>query len=337
MKLAHNIANIFFPRESNNHKAKLLHPSFLLFLVLVLITYQFVLYALPKTGAKILGYAAQIDTSHIIELTNQKRNDAGLSPLTYNSQLENAAKTKAQHMLDNDYWAHVAPDGTEPWYFFSNVGYSYRYAGENLARDFSNASSTVDAWMASPSHRDNMLSTKYKEIGVAVVEGDLGGEEATIVVQLFGTQLIDTTPVNPIADASAQNTNISSPTPIPTSVPTVGPTAIPTLIPSPTLIPTVEPTTFFIAQAAPPDSDGMLPTEQSVSDRDTFEVLISPFNSTRNISMALITVLMSVLLIDAFIITRKNIRRLSGRLVAHVAFLGMILAIIIIARAGQIL
>lgn len=331
MKLAHNIAHLLIPRESNKHRAKALHPSGLFYLAVFFLIFQIVLQFLPAAGVNILGYAAQIDTNQIIELTNQKRNDAGLSPLNNNSQLQQAARAKGEHMLANDYWAHVAPDGTEPWYFFGNVGYSYRYAGENLARDFSSASATVDAWMASPSHRDNMLSSKYREIGIAVVEGDLGGEEATIVVQLFGTPLVDTTPQVPIADAEAQ---VTQPTIAPTAIPTPASTVVPTAAATASPQPSPTPTTAFVANTEPGDG---LPINTATADTNTFEVLISPFNSTRNISIVLIGFLMLVMVIDASVITRKQVERLGGRLVAHLAFLGMILAIIIIARAGQIL
>lgn len=330
MKLAHNIAHLLFPRDSNNHKARLLHTPYLFYIVIFLLVFQIALEIIPATGARILGYAAQIDTNQIIELTNQKRNDAGLSPLTKNSQLEQAAKAKGEHMLANDYWAHVAPDGTEPWAFFGNVGYSYKYAGENLARDFSSANATVDAWMASPSHRDNMLSSKYREIGIAVVEGDLAGEEATIVVQLFGTPLVDTTPQVPIAEAQVQ----------PTAVPTFLPTAVPTTLPTSSPAPSATPTTVFIAQQQPPAGPESLEGVtggDAPSDTRLLEVLVSPFNSTRTISAGLIILLMGVLAIDASVIARRQIKRLSGRVVAHLAFLGMILAILLIAKAGQIL
>ncbi len=40
--------------------------------------------------------------------------------------------------------------------------------------------------MASPTHRDNVLSQKYKDIGVAIKTGVLLGKETTLVVQMFG-------------------------------------------------------------------------------------------------------------------------------------------------------
>lgn len=138
----------------------------------------------------VLGYAAsRISPDEIIHLTDLERQNQGLLPLKYNSQLSQAAAQKAADMFAKDYWAHVSPSGTQPWYFITQSNYSYRYAGENLARDFSDPQAVIKAWLASPSHRENLLSDKYQDIGVAVVDGKLGGQETTLVVQMFGTKL----------------------------------------------------------------------------------------------------------------------------------------------------
>lgn len=307
MYLAYTLAHYFFPRHSNNHKAKLLHASTLYFLILSLVIYQVILQALPLTGLKILGYAANIPPDKVIELTNQKRLEAGVGNLVYNPQLTAAARTKGEHMLAQDYWAHVAPDGTQPWKFFTDVGYVYRYAGENLARDFSDPTSTVEAWMASPSHRENLLSAKYKDIGIAVVEGDLGGVETTLVVQLFGSPYIDSTPKVPIASADIQGTLAPTPSPQPTQ--TIQPT------------PTIE-----VSASATSGDISVKP-----------KILISPFSSTKGMSLVTIGMLLIVLVVDGLVVANKKITRIGGRTFAHLAFLGMILAIILIAQAGEIL
>ena len=90
-------------------------------------------------------------------------------------------------MFAKGYWAHVSPIGTEPWYFITKSGYKYQHAGENLARDFSNPKDIVDAWMASPTHKQNLLDARYQDIGIAVMDGYINGVETTIVVQMFGT------------------------------------------------------------------------------------------------------------------------------------------------------
>src|SRR3990170_3016481 len=203
MRLFQKIAHLLIPHESNNHKAKLLHNSSLTLLIIGLLLYQGVLSFFPRFSPDILGYAANIPPDEVIRLTNEKRAAAGVGALTTNATLSAAAQAKGADMLNKDYWAHISPDGTQPWYFFTSFGYKYRYAGENLARDFSDPASAVEAWMASPSHKENMLSSKYKEVGVAVIEGDMAGVDTTVIVQFFGTNLVDTLPETPVAQAQA--------------------------------------------------------------------------------------------------------------------------------------
>ena len=280
MKYIQKIAHLFIPRESNNQKAKLLHNSSLTLITFVFILYQLLISFVPRFVPKILGFAANISPDEVVALTNNKRSEAGLLPLSLNSTLSQAAQAKGADMLNKGYWAHVAPDGTQPWAFFTNFGYKYKYAGENLARDFSSASSAVEAWMNSPSHKENLLSSKYKEIGIGVVEGNLVGVDTTIIVQFFGTKYADTFPIAPIAEVKAAN--------------------------------------------QPP----------SVEETKT---LVSPFNMTRFVSLVVVGLLLFVLIIDGVLVTKRKTARISGRTFAHIAFLGMILVIVLILKAGKII
>lgn len=183
------LRHLFFPHDSNNQRAKILHPSGLLLVIGLFLTLQVAINQLTINYPQILGYASQISPEEIIRLTNAQRAAAGLSEVKLDSQLSAAAAQKAADMFARNYWAHVSPIGTQPWYFITNAGYSYRYAGENLARDFSDAKSVVDAWVASPTHRDNLMNSHYQDIGITVVDGTLEGRETTLVVQIFGTKL----------------------------------------------------------------------------------------------------------------------------------------------------
>src|SRR3990167_2938475 len=309
MRLFQKLVHLLIPHESNNHKAKLLHNSSLTLLVAGLLIYQGLITFVPRFGSNIFGYAANIPPDEVIRLTNEKRVANWLNPLSTNATLSQAAQAKGADMLNKDYWAHVAPDGTQPWKFFLDFGYRYRFAGENLARDFTNPSSAVDAWMASPSHKENMLNPKYKEIGVAVIEGDLAGVDTTIVVQFFGTSYVDTIATAPIAQA----------TPTPTVAITVNPTVAPAVIVTPAPLPTE------VAQIT------TLPSQESPA------VLISPFNTTKTVSLAIVALLLGLLVVDGLVTSRRRIARIGGRTFAHLSFLGMILAIVLILRAGQVL
>ena len=185
--MAHPFITLFAPHPHNNHKAKILRPRSIVILIGLFIMGRSIVDITIGLKPGVLGFASQIDPDKVIELTNAERLSAGVTILKENSELDQAALAKATDMFENNYWAHVSPTGTEPWYFVTQSGYEYKHAGENLARDFSNPKDIVTAWMASPTHRQNLLDSRYKDIGVAVVDGYINGVETTIVVQLFGS------------------------------------------------------------------------------------------------------------------------------------------------------
>lgn len=125
-------------------------------------------------------YALSSDT--LIHLTNLERQNHGLDPLKSNEMLGSAAHAKASDMESVDYWEHTSPEGVEPWSFIRSSGYEYQYAGENLAKDFVSDEAIVRAWMNSPAHRANILSENFTEIGIAIMNVELLGEETNLVV-----------------------------------------------------------------------------------------------------------------------------------------------------------
>ncbi len=135
----------------------------------------------------VLGTSSDITTTKVFDAINTRREKNGIKKLTWNDQLAQAAQSKADDMLANNYWSHTTPDNKQPWVFVEDAGYHYRVAGENLARNFRSTDAMVGAWMNSPSHRANLLHDSYQETGIAVVNGVLDGEETTLVVQMFGT------------------------------------------------------------------------------------------------------------------------------------------------------
>lgn len=178
--------HLFVPRESNNHRAKLLSHQFLLFLALFLFIGQFFLPIIKTNFSSVLGVSTDISAQTLLLLTNQSRQEQKLTVLTLNKQLSSAASRKAEDMFAKNYWAHNAPDGATPWFFLKESEYDYAYAGENLARGFTKSDEIVAAWMESPTHRDNLLSQNYEEVGFAAAQGALLGEETTLVVAMFG-------------------------------------------------------------------------------------------------------------------------------------------------------
>lgn len=176
----------FFPHEHNNFRPKLLHHKFLVLVVIFFFSIQLGIIRVKTTFPDVLGAKTDISAQRLLDLTNIIRKQQGLSELSLNEKLSNAAFAKGENMFAKNYWAHNAPDGTTPWYFIRQVQYDYVYAGENLARGFTNSDAIVEAWMESPTHKENMLSPNYQDVGFAVLEGKLMNEQTTLVVEMFG-------------------------------------------------------------------------------------------------------------------------------------------------------
>lgn len=139
------------------------------------------------TSGNVLGVKTEITLPGLLDATNSARATEGLSELRLNKELIAAAELKANDMFKQQYWAHTAPDGTTPWHWFGEVGYSYADAGENLAKNFTTSDSVLAAWLQSPTHRANVLKDVYNDVGFAVASGTLDGKATTIVVALYGT------------------------------------------------------------------------------------------------------------------------------------------------------
>lgn len=139
----------------------------------------------------------QITTAKMFNLTNQSREEDGLSVLVVNQKLTDAAEAKANDMFKHQYFDHNSPSGVTPWDWIKGAEYGYRYAGENLAIDFITAEGAHKSLMASDSHRENILNRNYTEIGIAVKEDIFEESNSIIIVMEFGSPL-----KTKVADAS---------------------------------------------------------------------------------------------------------------------------------------
>jgi uncharacterized protein YkwD len=124
----------------------------------------------------------------IINQLNQIRADKNLEPLEFDSVLKRAANLKLADMIENKYFSHISPAGVNAWHWFKKVGYDYKFAGENLATNFIDATDVTEAWMKSKSHRDNMLFPEYREIAIAIAKNKKG---KLVAVELFGKDIDD--------------------------------------------------------------------------------------------------------------------------------------------------
>jgi hypothetical protein len=336
MPLASFIAHLFHPRRSNNHRPKILHPEGFIALTIVALIFsaglmpavKFTQWA--KQHGSILGFASNITANDVLSKTNEERAKVGLSPLVSNAKLNQAALSKAQFMFDKQFWAHVSPDGVQPWEFFKKANYRYSIAGENLARDFSTSNDMMTAWMASPTHKANIVNTKYQEIGIAVVDGTLMGTQTTLVVQLFGTPLEGTAdiltdakkttpPQAKVAPAQAKKETTEEVTPVNTQPETI----------SFSQPPTGDKNEFRIGQ-------GVLGSQGFVIGSLKAPALFSPLQMSKLFFLAIIFVLVSTLVYDGAITGHRNTVRLVGKNFAHVMLFLIVAYLLIVFKAGVV-
>ena len=183
------LAHLLYPGKHNNYHPHATRTPFLILVFLFLVAFGSINSVFFSSRPKILGFATNIYTKEVIDLTNKERVKAGLEVVKESVTLDKVAQAKAEDMFVKNYWAHASPEGVMPWFFFQKEEYHYLYAGENLARDFYPSGAVVAAWMASPSHKENLLSPNYQETGVAVMNGQFDGKDTTLIVQMFGTPL----------------------------------------------------------------------------------------------------------------------------------------------------
>lgn len=347
-------SQLFLPQSSNNHRPRVLRAtSYFYFsgLMLLFVVGLQLLSAFGGSYGAVLGFASSITPAQIIEQTNSQREKVGLPPLVVNTALSQAAQSKGQHMMTNQYWAHVAPDGTDPWYFIRQSGYQYRVAGENLARDFDETSRMVSAWMDSPTHRANILNNRYTEIGIAVIDGNLEGYETTLVVQMFGQPTtLAASGDNPTVGINQQQAKQEVPQPAVLATDTDPTTNLESeLDTNPN--PASDLTENTIPEAIP-DSISVTPTSNSIFGPSpipavlasalvpmgSIEIppLLTPIQLTKAVFLSLIMMLGTTLAYDAWIAENNRTVRIVGKNLAHIFFFSAVAFLVIFFRAGLI-
>ncbi len=116
-----------------------------------------------------------------LDLINKYRLQNGLNGLKPFSDLQKVAKLKAKDLVENDYFSHTSDHLGNPFEMLKKNGIDYSLAGENLAGNI-NPQKAVEAWINSPSHRENILESEFEYTGICVVESPIYRK---IFVQLF--------------------------------------------------------------------------------------------------------------------------------------------------------
>jgi len=330
------------PNHKTKTRATFLSQHFLAFYAMALFVLINALNITPKIAPGILSYASNISFNDLFAETNKIRSQQGLKPLKTNDKLSSAAYKKAQHMFKNNYWAHVAPDGTEPWYFILNEQYDYVFAGENLAKNFNNSRDVVEAWYKSPSHRENLLNPNYDEIGYAVVNGVLDGYQTTLVVQMFGkskgpdyaasAESVQGSDSNlaQVPENTQQNLELTPQTPNSPNAET------PPNLTGDNLQKQTSP--IAPKQYAQPNVPQQSAYQEEIVVHKPLITIddVTAFNQT--VSLAFGGFLVSLLSLDVWYSRRKTILKPTGHTLAHIMFLTvLVLSILVLIKPGVIL
>lgn len=301
-----------FHDDGGHHRAHAISLAslfvYLQLFILVFAGFYFIRIKAPH----ILG-TVSFSAEQIVSLTNTKRGENGLQALLPNSLLSKAAAAKAADMLANDYWAHNSPSGKTPWSFITAAGYRYVFAGENLARDFADSGSVVNAWMNSPSHRSNLLDKNFKEIGVAVADGKLGGREGTLVVQMFGAGVSQIPPPAPLVEVGPSPQSAGAKEAIQAGE-----------------SPAPEATPVAVVNIGPG-------TNQENLSQPVTVLASRRFSIAKGVSLGLVSFIFGLFAVEALVTIRRTNVSLKPGVVAHLGFLAFVLFAVWYAVQGAIL
>ena len=146
----------------------------------------------PQPEPTVPANDADVDAmkQDIVDRTNAIRREQGISALTVNAKLMQAAQVRADEMAASGIYSHTRPDGRK-----SNTVTDSRYTGENIhsiselyleQQQKTLSEAVVNLWSNSKAHTDNMTSSRYGEIGVGLARGvNQNGLDCWYCVQVF--------------------------------------------------------------------------------------------------------------------------------------------------------
>lgn len=316
-----NWLHLFVPNRHTHKKAHLISWEGIAVYITLFLVLQSTISLVGFLKPGILGISANIDQHRLIELTNLEREKLGLPALSESSMLDEAAQAKAANMFEENYWAHFSPSGRDPWGFILGAGYRFTFAGENLAKNFENPEDIVAAWMTSPSHRDNIINSKYKEIGIAVVNGVLEGQETTLVVQMFATTATSLASAPKKLEVEVQ--------PVPPSLNEISPTPQP--------LANIGGQEYVVSQQ---DYDKdyqrvLLPSNISLKSEGKFPLINSRL-LTKNFTLGIIALMGVFLVVDLLILRHRKVYRITSHHLAHMAILSVAAVTILNSNSGEL-
>jgi uncharacterized protein YkwD len=122
---------------------------------------------------------ADVKQDALLAEINSARNAQGLGPLAASKSLNRSASGLAARLMRDNVFGHAA---VEPGGGFRTLGEALRIHTGRRPR----YAATVRGWLASPGHRELVLSTSFTHVGAGIARGLFGGQPSTIWVLHLG-------------------------------------------------------------------------------------------------------------------------------------------------------
>ena len=160
-------------------------------------------FAYPEIKAEAVASSSEYrdKIERIVELVNEERAKDGVAPVTLNETLTDAAMLRAEEITEQ--FSHTRPDNTSCFTVLKDYNIGYYACAENIAAGNSTADATMNQWVNSSGHYNNLMNATYTEIGVGVVYAP-DSEYGYYWVQLF------IKPTNPVQTTTAVTTNTTT-------------------------------------------------------------------------------------------------------------------------------
>lgn len=142
-----------------------------------------------STGSRLVVRSVEDEVLRLVNQARSHKRTCGsktyrrVKPVHADATLAAVAAAHSADMARRTFFSHTSPNGDSPFDRMRAAGYSYSYAGENIAAGFFSPSSVVKAWLKSPGHCRNIMKAKYTELGVGYATG---GYYGTYWTQDFG-------------------------------------------------------------------------------------------------------------------------------------------------------
>jgi uncharacterized protein YkwD len=149
--------------------------------------------ACKNAGAAPESAAKRVLVRATLCLLNAQRARRGLGAVRLNDDLSTAARGHSRAMVSKRFFSHTSPDGTTFLDRIKATGYLSGARSWNVGENIAYGSGSLStpraisrAWMKSPGHRANILSSAFRSIGVGIASGTPVGRDGGTYTTDFG-------------------------------------------------------------------------------------------------------------------------------------------------------